>query len=194
MINIVLMSIFSLKLRFHFNFWSYSIYSASWIRETEICMAEVSIYFCTPTCIGSEVTLGRVHLSLIPDALWAHCQGLTEKASFSRWVEMLSKCSCYCGSCCLQGRGPSVPTTITEEKKKKKTMLEAHQVRISHFLNMPDSQPPIPIPQIGTFENELLSYILGHISHTVIASLSVGSNAEQQREGGWILFLFSQVF
>ena len=55
-------------------------------------------------------------------------------ASLSCWMEILSECSCNSGSYCLKGRGPYVPTRITEKREK---MVESHQFRIWHLLHMP---------------------------------------------------------
>lgn len=122
-----------------------------------------------------EVSLGHVHLSVIPDALWAHCQGITGNVSFSCWVDILSECSCYYGSCCLQGRGPYVPTTITEKNRTNPRIPSSQNITFSKCARFPLT------PQFEPVENESLSYILGHISQ-VISRVSVGSHTEQQRE------------
>lgn len=143
--------------------------------------------FISPYQHTLEVSLGRVHLSVIPDAAWAHCQGSMGNVSFSCWVDILSKCSCHCGSCCLQSRGPYVPMTITEKNRTNPRIPSSQNITFSKCARFPLS------PQIETVENESLSYILGCISQ--VTSISVGSNKEQQWEEGLdLLSLLSSVW
>lgn len=123
-----------------------------------------------------EVSLGRVHLSVTPDALWAHCQGIMGNVSCSCWVDILSERSWHCGSRCPQGREPYVPTINAEKNRTAPRIPPRQKITFSQCARFPLS------PQIETVENELLSSILGHISQWY--PVSRWAVREQQSEEG----------